>query len=148
MHAKKEEAIIAVVKTNAAQTALLARLMRAEAEGEGELGMLMVGNVGVNRVRADCLDFTDIRTLEQMVYQRPGGFEATLKGYFYQRARPQDIRLAERVINGERFHPATRALWFYMEPSDCPAQWYDQWNSGRFKSHCFFAPTENDCPSI
>lgn len=62
---------IAVIKTNDAQTALLARLMRAEAEGEGELGMLMVGNVGVNRVRGDCLDFGDIRTIEQMVYQRP-----------------------------------------------------------------------------
>ncbi|GAA3318524.1 hypothetical protein GCM10020331_021680 [Ectobacillus funiculus] len=36
---------------------LLARLMRAEAEGEGKQGMLMVGNVGVNRVLSDCLDF-------------------------------------------------------------------------------------------
>ena len=46
----------AVIQTNETQTALLARLMRAEAEGEGDLGMLMVGNVGVNRVRANCLD--------------------------------------------------------------------------------------------
>jgi N-acetylmuramoyl-L-alanine amidase len=51
---------------------LLARLMRAEAEGEGDLGMLMVGNVGVNRVRANCLDFKGIRNLQQMVFQRPG----------------------------------------------------------------------------
>ncbi len=74
--------------------------------------MLMVGNVGVNRVRADCLDFKDVRTIEQMVYQRPEGFEATLKGYFYQRARDQDLRLAKRVIQGERFHPATRCYGF------------------------------------
>ena len=33
---------------------LLARIMRAEALGEGNLGMLMVGNVGVNRVLAGC----------------------------------------------------------------------------------------------
>lgn len=139
---------IAVIKTNDAQTAMLARLMRAEAEGEGNLGMLMVGNVGVNRVRADCLDFTDVRTIEQMVYQRPGGFEATLKGYFYQRARDQDLRLARRVIQGERFHPATRLLWFFRPEGDCPAQWYGQWNTGRFKAHCFFSPTEEDCPQI
>jgi len=139
---------IAVIKTNDAQTAMLARLMRAEAEGEGNLGMLMVGNVGVNRVRADCLDFTDVRTIEQMVYQRPGGFEATLKGYFYQRARDQDLRLARRVIQGERFHPATRSLWFFRPEGDCPAQWYGQWNKGRFKAHCFFSPTEEDCPQI
>lgn len=41
---------VAVIKTNDAQTAMPARLMRAETEGEGNLGMLMVGNVGVNRV--------------------------------------------------------------------------------------------------
>lgn len=45
------------------QTALLVRLIRAEAEGDGELGMLMVSTVSVNRVRADCLDFGDIRTV-------------------------------------------------------------------------------------
>ena len=82
----------------------------------------MVGNVGVNRVLGDCLDFTDIRTLQEMVFQSPGGFEATVKGYFYQRARPQDILLAERVLAGERFHPASRALWFFMPTGDCPAQ--------------------------
>lgn len=36
---------------------LAARLMRAEALGEGDLGMLMVGNVIVNRAISDCLDF-------------------------------------------------------------------------------------------
>ncbi|WP_419150399.1 cell wall hydrolase [Lysinibacillus xylanilyticus] len=110
--------------------------------------MLMVGNVGVNRVRADCLDFTDVRTIEQIVYQRPGGFETTVKGYFYQRARDQDLRLARRVIQGERFHPATRSLWIFRPEGDCPAQWYGQWNTGRFKAHCFFSPTEEDCPQI
>lgn len=139
---------IAVIRTTEAQTALLARLMRAEAEGEGELGMLMVGNVGVNRVRGECLDFVDIRTIEDMVYQNPGGFEAVTQSYFYQRAREQDLRLARRVINGERFHPATRSLWFFRPAGDCPAQWYGQWNSGRYKAHCFFAPTEEDCPQI
>jgi len=24
----------------------------------------------------------------------------------------------------------------------CPAQWYNQWNAGRYKSHCFYSPTE------
>ncbi|MDX5475108.1 MAG: cell wall hydrolase, partial [Bacillaceae bacterium] len=41
---------MAVIKHNEEDVKLLARLMRAEAEGEGQLGMLMVGNVGVNRV--------------------------------------------------------------------------------------------------
>ena len=139
---------MAVIKTTNKHIDLLARLMRAEAEGEGQLGMLMVGNVGVNRVRSNCLDFTNIRNLDDMVFQRPGGFEATTKGYFYQRAREVDRKLARRAINGERFTPAERSLWFFMPEGDCPSQWYGQYNTGRYKSHCFFSPTEQDCPNI
>ncbi|MFD2657446.1 MULTISPECIES: cell wall hydrolase [Gracilibacillus] len=139
---------MAVIKANDADVRLLARLMRAEAEGDGQLGMLMVGNVGVNRVRARCLDFEDINSIERMVYQSPGGFEATQKGYFYQRARDKEIRLARRSINGERNHPASNSLWFFMPQGTCPEQWFGQWNVGRFKSHCFYNPTEADCPSV
>ena len=73
---------VAVIKYMDAELDLLARLMRAEAEGDGQLGMLLVGNVGVNRVRSDCLDFNDIRSLQDMVFQSPGGFEATTKQLF------------------------------------------------------------------
>ncbi|MFS8630254.1 MAG: cell wall hydrolase, partial [Bacillales bacterium] len=41
---------MAVVKATNADINLLARLLRAEAEGEGNLGMLLVGNVAINRV--------------------------------------------------------------------------------------------------
>lgn len=139
---------MAVIKANSGDVRLLARLMRAEAEGEGEQGMMMVGNVGVNRILGNCLDFRDIRNMNQMVFQSPGGFEATQKGYFYQRARDADIRLAQRIVNGERVWPASNALWFFRPEGDCPATWYDQQNTGRFKSHCFFTPTFEDCPSV
>ncbi len=139
---------MAVIKTNDADTKLLARLMRAEAEGEGELGMLMVGNVGVNRVLGNCLDFRNIRSIPDMVYQSPGGYEAVQKSYFYQKARDKEIRLAKRVIGGERQHPASNALWFFRPSGDCPDTWYDQGNTGRYKAHCFFAPTSGDCPDV
>ncbi|MFF2885328.1 cell wall hydrolase [Paenibacillus sp. NPDC057967] len=139
---------MAVIKANAEQTKMLARLMRAEAEGEGELGMLMVGNVGVNRVRGNCLDFKNIRSIPDMVYQSPGGFEASTKGYFYQKARDSDVRLAKRVIGGERQHPASNALWFFRPSGACPDTWWDQSHSGRFKAHCFYVPTSADCPSV
>lgn len=136
---------IAVVKYNNKEVQLLARLMRAEAEGDGELGMLLVGNVGINRVRANCLDFKDINTIERMVFQSPGGFEATTQSYFYQPSRKMDEKLAMRVINGERFIPATTALWFYNPfDEDCRANWFGQWNSGRYKSHCFYQPLESE----
>ena len=139
---------MAVVKANSSDLKLLARLLRAEAEGEGNLGMLMVGNVGVNRIIGNCLDFKNIRSIPQMVFQSPGGFEATQKGYFYQKARDSEIRLARRVVNGERQSPATNALWYFRPAGSCPAQWYDQRNIGRFKAHCFFAPTSGDCPNV
>lgn len=139
---------MAVIKATDKDVDLLARLMRSEAEGEGQLGMLMVGNVGVNRVLGDCLDFTKIRNIQDMVYQRPGGFEATTKSYFYQRAREVDKKLARRAIAGEKFNPATRSLWFFEPSGACPPQWYNQPNTGRYKAHCFFAPTVEDCPRV
>ena len=125
---------MAVVAHTEEDVRLLARLMRAEAEGEGALGMLMVGNVGVNRARADCLDFKNVRTIRQMV--------------FYQSARQKEIDLARKVLSGGRYHPASNALWFFEPAGSCPAQWYDQPNTGRFKSHCFFSPLRSVCPSV
>ncbi len=137
---------MAVVKYTTNDIALLARLMRAEAEADGQLGELLVGNVGINRVLAHCLDFKNIRTIQQMIFQSPGGFTATQFGYFYQGAREIEKRLAKRVIAGQRFVPATTALYFYepAEGASCRAQWFGQWNSGRFKGHCFFQPTPSE----
>ena len=53
---------------------LTARLMRAEAIGEGQLGMLMVGNVIVDRALADCLSFKNITNITQAIYQNPRRF--------------------------------------------------------------------------
>ena len=139
---------MAAIKTNSEGTKLLARLLRAEAEGEGDLGMLMVGNVGVNRILGNCMDFRNIRTISQMVFQSPGGFEATQKGYFYQKARESEIRLAQRAINGERRYPASNALWYFRPSGSCPAEWYNQGNIGRYKAHCFYAPAQADCPNV
>ncbi|WP_048678945.1 cell wall hydrolase, partial [Bacillus sp. 220_BSPC] len=62
---------------------LMARMMRAEAEGEGLQGMLYVGNVIVNRLKANCLDFKELRTIPQVIFHVQGGnysFEAVQKG--------------------------------------------------------------------
>ena len=50
-----------IVSYNSKELDLLARIMRAEALNEGELGMLMVGNVVINRVLANCLTFKNIK---------------------------------------------------------------------------------------
>lgn len=139
---------MAVIRHTEQEVLLLARLMRAEAEGEGKEGMLMVGNVCVNRVLSDCLDFKKLRSITDMVYQSPGGFEAVQKSYFYQRARDQDIELARRVIAGQRFWPANFCLWFFEPSGSCPPTWYNQKLAGRFKAHCFYQPSPQDCPKV
>lgn len=129
---------------------LLARLMRAEALGEGNLGMLMVGNVGVNRVLANCLTFKDITTLYKMIYQSPGGFSGIDSPLFFSNPTTQERNLADRVIKGEYYHPATNSLWFYAPAagSSCKSTWYEQRNAGRYKNHCFYEPDPTVCKEI
>ena len=59
-----------LIKYSNKELDLCARLMRAEAQAEGELGMLMVGNVIVNRAIANCLDFKNIRSITDAIYQK------------------------------------------------------------------------------
>ena len=132
--------------------ALMARMMRAEAEGEGKLGMLYVGNVIVNRLVANCLDFKGLRTVNQVIFQVQGGnfsFEAVQKGnVFYQRARTSEKRLAQQNLDYWRDHPAKFALWYFNPHAPCPATWYGQPKSGQFKEHCFYEPKPGTCDSV
>lgn len=142
--------MMAIIKYTSKERDLLARLMRAEAIGEGDLGMLMVGNVGINRVLANCLTFKNIRTITNMIYQDPGGFSGKDSPLFFSNPSTAIQRLADRVIKGEYYHPATHALWFYA-PKDgetCRQTWWEQELSGRYKGHCFYRPDENVCPEL
>lgn len=139
-----------IVKATQKEKELLARLMRAEAVGEGGLGMLMVGNVGINRVIADCLTFKDINTISEMIYQFPGGFSGTNSSLFYGNPTEKEQQLAERVIRGEYYHPATNALWFYAPTAgvSCTSTWWDQQLAGKYKGHCFYQPDKGVCKRI
>lgn len=129
---------------------LTARLMRAEALGDGDLGMLMVGNVIVNRAIADCLDFKNIRTITDVIYQNPGGFTGKDSPLFYGSSTTKEKSLAERILKGEYYYPATNALWFYAPGSgvNCRTTWFDQRNSGQYKHHCFYIPDSGICKQL
>ncbi|SEM48480.1 N-acetylmuramoyl-L-alanine amidase [Terribacillus saccharophilus] len=143
---------MARVQYNSSDIDLMARMMRAEAEGEGQLGMLFVGNVIVNRAVADCLDFGDVRSINDVIFQIQGGnysFEAVQKGnVFYQRAREQERRLAERNLKSWRQQPASYALWYFNPYAPCPPTWYGQPFAGQFKDHCFYEPQAGTCDSV
>ena len=139
-----------IINYSTKEKELLARIMRAEAIGEGDLGMLMVGNVVVNRALANCLTFTNTRTISEVIYQNPGGFSGIDSPLFFSNPTTIEQNLADRVLKGEYYFPATNALWFYAPKTgeSCQATWWGQYNSGRYKSHCFYVPIEGECQEI
>ena len=126
---------------------LLARLMRAEAVGEGDLGMLMVGNVVVNRTISNCLTFKNISSNSEAIYQSPCGFAGINSPLFFSAPSAHERELADRVLAGEYYYPATNALWFYAPATgqSCRSTWWEQPLSGRYKNHCFYKPKSGEC---
>jgi N-acetylmuramoyl-L-alanine amidase len=140
---------MARVAYTASDIDLIARMMRAEAEGEGRTGMLMVGNVIVNRLKANCGDFEGLRSVRQVIFQVQGGnysFEAVQKGnLFYNPSRSIEKKLAKQVLKYWRQHPSKYALWYFNPYGPCPPQWYDQPFAGQYKLHCYYEPKANTC---
>ena len=141
---------MSIVQYTTSERDMLARLMRAEALGEGNLGMLMVGNVVVNRAIANCLTFKNITTLAKAINQSPGGFSGVNSSLYYSSPTTLEKGLADRVIKGEYYYPATNALWFYAPGSGnaCKDTWWDQDLAGKYKNHCFYKPAEGVCKEL
>ena len=78
---------MAIIKHSNKEKDLLARLMRSEALGDGDLGMLMVGNVIVNRTIANCLTFKSLRTINDVIFQK-NQFYGTKSSLFSGKAYP------------------------------------------------------------
>lgn len=119
---------------------LLARLVKSEALGEGEEGMLLVGNVVVNRVVANCDVFRNVVTLTEAIYQE-NAFSGVGTPLFNGPVNAKERSIALRTIKSYRNAPATYALWFKNPGTnvDCPPKFYGNL-SGRFKNHCFYNP--------
>lgn len=138
-----------IVAYNTKEQDLLARIMRAEALAEGDLGMLMVGNVVVNRVLADCLTFKSIDSIYDAIYQK-NQFVGVDSSLFQASPTTKEKELAKRILRGEYYHPATNSLWFYApgKNTSCKSTWYDQSLAGSYKNHCFYRPQPGVCSEI
>ena len=109
----------------------------------------MVGNVVVNRALVKCLTFKNITTIEQAIYQ-PNQFVGTKSSLFEASPTTLEKNLADRILKGEYYHPATHALWFYApkKGESCKSTWYTQPLAGRYNNHCFYRPNQGECKEI
>ena len=93
----------------------------------------------------------NIRSITDVVYQRPSGFVGTNSKLFNSgKSTNKEKELARRVLKGEAYYPATNALWFYAPKSgeSCKSLWFNQRNAGRYKSHCFYEPDSGVCKEL
>ncbi|MGB9867213.1 MAG: cell wall hydrolase [Bacillota bacterium] len=89
-----------------AEIDLLARLIRAEAEGEPYVGQVAVGAVVLNRLRSPLFP----KRLEDVIYE-PDQFEPVANGTISLPPTPESIRAALDAIAG--WDPTGGALYFY-----------------------------------
>lgn len=135
---------------------LFARLIRCEAEGEGDSGMRAVATCVMNRVHVAYGEYQRIgqgnlrRVIEQACQY------TCLKTYAYGRTNPQniwalsprpvDFEVADWAINGGVHSGVGRDSLWYMNPfnPNCP-QYFPYNGNGfwinRINDHCFYNPT-------
>ena len=120
----------------------LARLIKSEALGEGNFGMLLVGNVGINRVVYKCSPFKAITSIQKMVYQ-PGNFLGVNSKLFNGPVNTKIKGLAEKNIKFWRAEPAYKALYFQNpgKGNPCKDRFWGEF-AGKYKNHCFYDPDE------
>ena len=127
---------------------MLARIMRAEALAEGNLGMLLVGNVVVNRALESCYIFKNITSISDAINQ-PNQFSGIKSSLYQAKSTTAEKNLAKKIVRGEYYHPASNALWFKAKNNNnCDKKWYGQDLVGEYKNHCFYNPDFKICKRL
>ncbi len=127
---------------------LLARLIKCEAGGEGDIGMRAVASVVMNRVNQSKGEYGRYNTITDVVFA-PRQFEcATNQPQSVFNIAPESIHysIADWAINGGRLNETADALWFFNPYSEtCRSNFPN--NNGylrtRIGNHCFYSPTSS-----
>lgn len=134
---------------------LFARMLRCEAEGEGENGMMAVATVVMNRVHVPYGEY--FRTGQgdlRMVLEQPYQFTCYLttiggapnpQNVFAMSPRGVDYEIADWALAGNALQGVDHSLW-YMNPFNAQCPVYFPYNQSgvihnRIGLHCFFIPT-------
>ncbi|MDD2418569.1 MAG: cell wall hydrolase [Oscillospiraceae bacterium] len=135
---------------------LFARLIKCEAEGEGEHGMKAVATVVMNRVRVPYGEYFSVNrgNIRNVIYQ-PRQFTclateiagvANIQNIWSMTPDPIHYEIADWALSGNIFSGVGAESLWYMNPyvAECPdpfpyngtGYWYT-----RVNQHCFFNPT-------
>lgn len=126
---------------------LLARLIKCEAGGEGNIGMAAVASVIMNRVRVREGEYGRYNTVRDVAYA-PRQFECVTGNNTYQNIWnmvPEDIHymIAEWALQGGRLGQLSNTLWFFNPfQSYCPSNFPTSvgYFNTRIGNHCFYDP--------
>ncbi len=102
-------------QSGAGDTALLARLISAEARGEPYSGQVAVGAVVLNRMKHPSFP----NTMSGVIYQ-PGAFSCMADGQFNQPVADSCYQAARDALNG--WDPSGGAI-YYFNPSTATSKW-------------------------
>lgn len=133
---------------------LLARIIKCEAEGEGENGMRAVATVIMNRVNAPYGEYQrvgqgNIRT----IIMQPNQFSCaastingvpTFRNIYTTRPDNIDYQIADWALGGGRFFGVANCLWYLNPQREC-IEYFPANQSGKYftsiNQHCFYSPT-------
>ena len=133
---------------------LFARMIRCEAEGEGEDGMKAVASVIMNRVNVPYGEYLrtgqgDLRRILEQPYQFTCYLE-TINGVpnaqnvFNISPDAIHYEIADWALSGNILQGVDQSLW-YMNPYGVCPDYFPYNRSGvihnRIRDHCFFVPT-------
>ncbi len=133
---------------------LLARIIKCEAEGEGENGMRAVATVVMNRVNAPYGEYQRVGQgdLRNIIFQQNQFTCAAANKNGVPTPRniyttpPEDIHyeIADWALGGGKFFGISDCLWYLNPPGSCAA-YFPANQSGKYfttiNQHCFYSPT-------
>ncbi|KRQ87389.1 Cell wall hydrolase CwlJ [Caloramator mitchellensis] len=135
---------------------LLARLIRCEAEGEGEMGMKAVASVVMNRVNVTYGEYRRVGQGDlRKIIMQPRQFTCCMTKVYgqinYQNIwakPPTDYHywIADWALSGQKLPGVGFALWYYNPFKPNCAYFFPITKTGRYVTriaqHCFYNPTE------
>lgn len=134
---------------------LFARLIKCEADGEGEIGMKAVATVVMNRVHVPYGEYLRVcQGSLRRVIEQPYQFTCMMPTV-YGEVNPQTVwatppeqrhyEIADWALAGNQLAAADDCLWYYNPFSPRCADYFPPHRTGSFFNriglHCFYQPT-------